>query len=77
MEYSQDCKIKKRSVRISGHPTSVSIENVFWVHLKKLSKDQNRSVNSIISEIDVIRAGNLSSAIRVYIFNQLLNNNCG
>ena len=77
MEYSQSCKIKKRSVRISGHPTSVSIENVFWVHLKKLSKDQNRSVNSIISEIDVIRAGNLSSAIRVYIFNQLLNNNCG
>ena len=29
---------KKRSVVVAGHRTSVSLENVFWDHLRKVAK---------------------------------------
>jgi predicted DNA-binding ribbon-helix-helix protein len=63
--------LKRRSVVIDGHRTSVSIEPEFWDALTSLAKGQRRSVNALIAEIDRARDGNLSSAIRVYVLKTL------
>ena len=68
---TQKLALKKRSVTISGHGTSVSLENAFWDALKELSEDRGVSINTLISEIDKERTGNLSSAIRVYILEHM------
>lgn len=59
--------LKKRSVTIAGHATSVSMENIFWDRLTDIAKTRGQSVSSIIREVDAGRAGNLSSALRVYV----------
>ncbi|MFT5181452.1 MAG: putative DNA-binding ribbon-helix-helix protein [Alphaproteobacteria bacterium] len=58
---------KKRSVVVSGHRTSVSLEPVFWNQLRSIAAQRNISVNELVTEIDQQRAGSLSSAIRVFI----------
>ena len=57
----------KRSVRISGHPTSVSLEAPFWQALKDIAARRQVSVNTLLSAIDSERSGNLSSAIRLFV----------
>lgn len=67
--------IIKRSVRVAGHPTSVSLEDAFWSALKEIATTRNLSLNALIAEIDAgrVEAGedaastNLSSAIRVHV----------
>ena len=63
--------LQKRSVLISGHATSVSLEEEFWVALKRVSTDREQSINELISELDRNRVGNLSSTIRVFILRQI------
>ncbi|CAO3429692.1 ribbon-helix-helix domain-containing protein [Azospirillum doebereinerae] len=63
--------MKKRSVLIAGHPTSVSLEEEFWEALKGVAQARGLSVNALIEEIDRARTGNLSSAIRVHVLNDL------
>ena len=63
-------EIKKRSVTIGNHRTSISIESEFWNELKMLSKKQNISLNKLILKIDNEKPkdyGNLSSYIRVWV----------
>jgi predicted DNA-binding ribbon-helix-helix protein len=53
---------------ISGHPTSISLEDAFWTALKTTSKHKGLSVAALAAEIDARRgAANLSSAIRVFL----------
>lgn len=59
--------MKKRSVVISGHRTSVSLENAFWDALKSIAAATGQTVNQLVADIDHGRTGNLSSAIRVFI----------
>ncbi|NVJ91514.1 MAG: ribbon-helix-helix domain-containing protein [Methylocystaceae bacterium] len=68
---TEKLSLRKRSVTISGHGTSVSLENAFWDVLKDLAESRNISMNALITEIDKERTGNLSSAIRVYILEHL------
>ncbi|MBM3504774.1 MAG: ribbon-helix-helix domain-containing protein [Alphaproteobacteria bacterium] len=65
--------MKKRSVTIQGHPTSVSIEDEFWMALQALARDQTRTINDLVGEIDGARTSdtNLSSAIRLYVLRAL------
>lgn len=63
--------LRKRSITIAGHGTSVSLENAFWDALKELAKRRRVSVNTLISEIDQERTGNLSSAIRVFVLEHM------
>ena len=65
--------LKKRSVDIDGHRTSVSIEAPFWDALREIAEKKNLSVNQLIAEIDKNRTGNLSSAIRVYVLRTFRN----
>lgn len=60
-------EIKKRSVVISGHRTSISLENVFWESLRTIALDKGISVNQLVTDIDRQRTGNLSSAIRTFV----------
>jgi predicted DNA-binding ribbon-helix-helix protein len=63
--------IKKRSVQIAGHGTSVSVENAFWEGLKQIARARRLSLNQLITEIDETRTGNLSSAIRVFVLGNI------
>ncbi len=60
-------RLRKRSVLIAGHHTSVSLENAFWAALKRIADGRGLSVNGLITEIDRGRSANLSSAIRVFV----------
>ncbi len=62
--------VVKRSVVISGHATSVSLEQPFWDALAHLAKQRETSLNTLISQIDDQRGGNnLSSALRLFVLN--------
>lgn len=67
MDLAHPGAMKKRSVVIAGHRTSVSLENAFWGALKVLAAQRTLTVNQLVTEIDRQRDGNLSSAIRVYV----------
>jgi predicted DNA-binding ribbon-helix-helix protein len=64
--------IRKHSVTIAGHRTSLSLETAFWDRLKNLAAAKQISVNGLIEEVDRARPTegtpiNLSSAVRVYV----------
>ena len=61
-------RIVKRSVRIDGGLTSVSLENQFWEALKEIAKERGTSRQALLATIKAQgRKGNLSSAIRVFV----------
>lgn len=64
----------KISVSLSGHQTSISIEQEFFDVLQNIAKDRNISIASIIKNIDETRNpnSNLSSETRIWILKQLL-----
>ena len=64
----------KRSLTLRGHRTSVSLEDEFWAELRRIARDEGRSINDLAAEIDAARAPGtgLASAIRVHVLNRLL-----
>lgn len=59
--------IRKRSVLIAGHATSVSLEPEFWDALRGIAAARGLSLNALVAEVDARRGGrNLSSALRVH-----------
>ena len=65
--------MKKISISLSGHQTSIKLEPEFIDALRTLAHHMGKSVASIINEIDSTRPAtrNLSSAVRVWILNQM------
>ena len=64
--------IIKKSIDLSGHLTSISLEKEYWDALAHIAKDRNCSLRKIILKIDGDRINrqeiyNLSSSIRVFI----------
>ena len=60
--------IVKRSVKVDGRKTSVSLEDEFWQALLQIADGERLPVWKIVQEIDRNRHNaNLSSAIRVYV----------
>ena len=58
--------MRKRSVTIRGHRTSVSLEAAFWEALRETAASENKTVAALVAEIDALRGSEpLSSAIRV------------
>ncbi|MEL0003485.1 MAG: ribbon-helix-helix domain-containing protein [Rhodospirillales bacterium] len=57
--------IRRHSVTLQGHRTSISLENAFWDSLRSIALRRGISINLLITEIDKTRDGNLSSALRV------------
>ena len=68
---------RKRSILIAGHPTSISLEPIFWHALEIAAQDTGRPVNALVAEIDAARLHvasppNLTSAIRQWLFARAL-----
>ena len=63
--------LRKRSVTITGHRTSISLEDEFWSELVRIAAENRASLNSLIAAIDEARATNLSSAIRLHVLADL------
>lgn len=62
--------MKKHSVRIAGHATSITLEAPFWDALREIAAERKQSLNDLITGIDNTRGdANLSSAIRVFVLN--------
>ena len=64
-------RLRKRSVLVAGHRTSVSLEDAFWEVLKELADRRGLSINQLVAEVDEGRSGNLSSALRVYALREI------
>ena len=60
--------IVKRSVSLSGHKTSISLEDAFWNYLREIADSRGVSVSVLVGEIQAQdRQTNLSSAIRLFV----------
>ena len=51
--------LKKRSVNLSGHATSVALEPEFWVVLEEMTKERGISLAGLIGELDSKRGESL------------------
>ena len=67
--------MKKVSVVIAGrHSTSVCLEEEFLYELKRIALIKKMSLNALITLIDRNKhSDNLSSAIRVWVLNEIKN----
>ncbi|TMJ25036.1 MAG: ribbon-helix-helix domain-containing protein [Alphaproteobacteria bacterium] len=58
----------KRSVVVSGHKASISLEDPFWMSLKEIAGCRHLTLSALLAAIDSERhEGNLSSAIRLFV----------
>jgi predicted DNA-binding ribbon-helix-helix protein len=59
--------LKKRSFSLSGHRTSVALEEEFWAVLDKEAEDTGQALAALVGRIDLTRGGNpLASALRLH-----------
>lgn len=64
--------VRKRSVKIGGHATSVSLEDGFWDALTMIAKKRGVTIASLIEQIDRDRMStNLSSGIRLFVLEEV------
>lgn len=61
----------KRSLTLSGHRTSVSLEDAFWRAFCDIARAEAKPLNRLAAEIDAARdiETGLASAIRVHVLN--------
>ncbi|MCR9256286.1 MAG: ribbon-helix-helix domain-containing protein [Alphaproteobacteria bacterium] len=64
-------RLRKHSVTLAGHRTSITLEDAFWDGLKRIAADRGCSPVQLVTEIDAARTGNLSSALRVFVLREL------
>ena len=61
-------RVIKRSIKLAGNKTSVSLEEQFWDGLHEIARSENIPTCALIERIDTNRGGhNLSSAIRLFV----------
>ena len=65
--------MRKRSISIGGHSTSVSLEDAFWEELAALARARGLSLAALVAEVDKSRGDirNLSSALRLHVLESL------
>lgn len=66
--------IRKRSITIRGHRTSLSLEDEFWSSLRQIADRRDQTLAALIGEIDETRGpqDNLSSAARIFVLHWLM-----
>lgn len=62
----------KRSITIAGHPTSISLEPIFWAALEGAAVQAALPLSALVAAIDHARINsqdppNLASAIRTWL----------
>ena len=61
-------RLRKHSLVIAGHRTSISLEEAFWNALREIAAVRGLPLARLVAEVDEGRGeANLSSAIRVYV----------
>ena len=64
--------MRKRSVTIARHRTSISLEKEFWEILESISLEKNTSIPKLLEIVEKQSdRQNLTSAIRVFCINYL------
>lgn len=64
--------IAKRSIVLNHHKTSISLEDEFWDCLRAIADEKKIKLTTLLLQIDNDRNNaNLSSAIRVFVFNEM------
>jgi predicted DNA-binding ribbon-helix-helix protein len=64
--------IIKRSVTLNSHATSVSLEEEYWIEVKRMAAEAGIAPGALIERIDGERSGsNLSSALRLAVLADL------
>ena len=63
--------MRKRSISINGHRTSILLEPAFWLALEQAAARRGTSLPALIADIDAARTGEtprpgLASALRVF-----------
>jgi predicted DNA-binding ribbon-helix-helix protein len=59
--------LQKKSFTLEGHQTSIALEPEFWATLMAIASENQQSLASLISQIDITRNNRpLASALRVY-----------
>jgi predicted DNA-binding ribbon-helix-helix protein len=69
--------MRKHSVSIQGHRTSVSLEDIFWDGLKRAAQEEQKPLAQLIADIDTARGSGLASALRVWLYQRALGNSHG
>ncbi len=64
--------LRRHSVVLNGHRTSISVEDQFWNQLRIIADSRSCSINALITAIDSSRVGTLSSAIRLFVLEDTL-----
>lgn len=60
--------VRKRSVVVQEHKTSISLEDEFWDGLKEIASVRETGLSELVNAIDgERRQNNLSSAIRLFV----------
>ena len=68
--YSMKTAVIKRSIVIKEKKTSVSLEDEFWYGLLEIAAYRKIAVPALVEQIEKRRKTvNLSSAIRIFVFN--------
>ena len=62
----------KHSLTIAGHATSLTLEPIFWDALQAAALAEGKPLAALVAEIDEARTTNLSSAVRVWLFERAL-----
>ena len=60
--------LRKHSVEIAGHRTSITLEDDFWTGLREIAAARGKTLRALVAEIDAKRGdNNLSSAVRLTV----------
>ena len=63
-------RVRKRSLTLAGHRTSVSLEDAFWDALNDIAKARGVTMTALVREIDEARGVTaLSQSLRAYALN--------
>jgi predicted DNA-binding ribbon-helix-helix protein len=63
-----DSSVKKRSIMLNSHKTSISLEDKFWSCLQDIATERTMTLSKLIGALNAERnSGNLSSTIRVFV----------
>ena len=63
-------RVRKRSLTLSGHRTSVSLEDAFWDALNDIAAERGISITALVNEVDEARGVTaLSQSLRAHALN--------
>lgn len=64
--------LRKRTLRLAQHNTSVALEPEFWAALEQLAAARGQTLAQFVMTVDAERQGGLASALRVAVLKQSL-----